>query len=191
MMKSSVIAIMLALAKGQQVCKIDYWKVYSDPECKNQIKTSDDDPEVFNRANEIISQGTKCQKWEEKYNVKFRGTCIDSETIKWEVHNIENEDPECKFPYPSYSWSPSYVAKNEECVQTSMKEWVRMTISSTTGKFEKTENSPELFDYNKQVTKDEIENNEDAIKDRSADANSCMLKNFNVYMDKDCKTENT
>jgi len=33
-MRSSLIAIMLALAKSQQVCKLDYYVDYKDPECK-------------------------------------------------------------------------------------------------------------------------------------------------------------
>ena len=34
MIKSSAFALMLALAKSQQVCKVDYYDDFKDPECK-------------------------------------------------------------------------------------------------------------------------------------------------------------
>lgn len=70
-------------------------------------------------------------------DVRAQFTCLDSETVKVEVFNRENEDPDCKYPYPSYSDNPSYIAKNGDCVRSTGVGYTRFYISSTspTGEF--------------------------------------------------------
>jgi hypothetical protein len=85
-------------------------------------------------------------------NVKSSFTCLNSETVKVEVFNSQNEDPDCKYPYPSYADSPSYIAKNGDCVRTTARSYSRFYISSTsaTGEFEDAKGvSWEIPDINK------------------------------------------
>lgn len=79
----------------------------------------------------------------------IRLTCLDSETLKVEPTNFKGEDPDCNYPYPEYAAYPSYIAKNGECVKTAWDTYAKLYISSTTGKFETTENSWELAAHDK------------------------------------------
>lgn len=124
-------------------------------------------------------------------SAKAAFTCLNSEAIKVEVFNGNREDPDCNYPYPSYSHSPSYVAKSGECVRTTAQGYSRFFISSTTGKFEETDNSWDIPDYNKQVDKDAYNQTEEAIKDHAPGASSCMIADFSVYFDEKCTQENT
>lgn len=138
-MRSSIIAVMLALAKCQQVCKIDRIVSYWDPECKRFKEDSDsgqDWADGLRKWNQMIQNGTQCQSWpsDDGFQGKAKHTCLNSETFKGEEFNYKGEDPDCTYPYPSYSDDPSYVAKSGECVRVSRDTFMIFYISSTTGK---------------------------------------------------------
>ena len=61
MLRSSALAIMLALTKSQQICKIDYYEDFYDSEC---TKPRDTPKELYSwitdRVNTIISNGPTC-----------------------------------------------------------------------------------------------------------------------------------
>jgi len=121
-MRSSLIAMMLAFAKCQQVCQVDKIVDYTDPECKNEH-------EFFNktsmewgvkRSNEIIQSGGLCQQWfpdPTNETARISMTCLNSETLKIEPANFKGEDITCQYPYSPTSAYPSYVAKSGECVK--------------------------------------------------------------------------
>ena len=153
-MRSSLIAMMLAFAKCQQVCQLDKFIDYTDPECKNEHEFHNKTTAEFiiKRTNEMVQNGAYCQQYSpESVNDtrKYTITCLNSETVKVEPTNFKQEDPECKYPYPEYSAFPSYIAKNGDCVKTSYMSYTRFYISSTTGKYEETTNSWELATHDK------------------------------------------
>lgn len=78
---------------------------------------------------------------------KFSVTCLDSETIKVLNFNGVGEDPDCNYAYPTYANFPSFMAKSGQCVEVSPGLFLRYDISSSTGKFEKTDNSWEIPDH--------------------------------------------
>lgn len=80
-------------------------------------------------------------------------TCLTSEMLKVENANFKGEDTQCMTPYPEFAAFPSYIAKNDECVRTSYMSYTKFYISSTTGKYEKTNSSGELPIYNNSNTR--------------------------------------
>ena len=118
---------------------------------------------------------------------KISVTCLTSEAAKIQRYNFLNEDPECKYAYPSYAFVPSFAAKNGDCVQVGITSWMRYEVLSTNGKFEETTNSWELPDHGQPKSKEEAYSTEAAKNDTADGAASCMMEDVEVYADPDCK----
>lgn len=71
---------------------------------------------------------------------------MSSQAFKAEIYNNKNEDPGCKYAYSKDAPSPSFIVKNGGCVRTGENDYVKMWISTTTGKDETTDNSWEIDD---------------------------------------------
>ena len=67
-----------------------------------------------------------------------RISCLKVDTLKLEQFNLNNEDPDCKYPYAPTSYVPSFVAKSNQCILFDYKKkgkfgslYIKLTISAS------------------------------------------------------------